>query len=134
MELVVLITLLALIQYMFFGYKAGMARKKYGIRAPAVTGHPTFERYYRVQMNTLEQLVAFVPALWLFSTMLERVGAPGNELAAVLGVIWIVGRAIYARAYIADPSTRAKGAALTIAPTALLLAGTGIALLVAIAG
>jgi uncharacterized MAPEG superfamily protein len=134
MELVVLITVLALIQYLFFGYNAGMARKKCGVRAPAMTGHPTFERCYRVQMNTLEQLVVFVPALWLFSTMTERLSWPGNEIAALLGVVWLVGRALYARAYVADPSTRSKGFMLTIVPSALMLAGTVIALLVAIAG
>ena len=134
MELVTLITVLALVQYLFFCFSTGLARKRYGIKAPAVTGHPLFERHYRVQTNTLEQLVVFLPALWVFSTMLERLNWPGNEAAAVLGVIWLIGRMVYARAYVADPATRAKGFLLTLAPTAVMLAGTGVAILVSIAG
>jgi len=134
MELVTLITIVALTQYLFFGYNTGRARHKYGVKAPAVTGHPIFERYYRVQSNTLEQLVVFLPALWVFATMLERLNAPGNEAAALLGLVWIAGRTLYARAYVADPKTRAKGFLLTIIPTAVMLAGTGVAILISIAG
>ncbi|MDR0779951.1 MAG: MAPEG family protein [Pseudomonadales bacterium] len=132
MELVVLITVLALIQYLFFGYNVGVARVKYGVKAPAISGHPVFERYYRVQMNTLEQLMVFVPALWLFATMSERVKWPGNEIAALLGVIWLLGRALYARAYVADPAKRGTGFMLTFMPSAVLLLGTLIALFVAL--
>jgi glutathione S-transferase len=134
MELVTLITVLALTQYLFFVFNTGMARKKYGIQAPAISGHPLFERHYRVQTNTLEQLVVFVPALWVFATMVERTNLPGNETAAVLGVIWLVGRTLYARAYVANPSSRGVGFLLTLLPTMLLLLGTFVAILVAIAG
>jgi hypothetical protein len=85
-------------------------------------------------MNTQEQLVVFVPALWAFSTMFERLGWPGFELAAALGVVWLVGRALYSREYLSDPATRRPGFALTIIPTTVMLAGAIVAILVAVAG
>ena len=60
-----LVALAALLEYLVFGLLVGRARGLYGVKAPAVTGHPVFERYYRVQMNTLELLVVFLPVLWL---------------------------------------------------------------------
>ena len=67
MELIAMVAALALIEYLIFSYRTGQARGKYSVEAPAVTGHPIFERYYRVQMNTLEQLIVFLPGLFLFS-------------------------------------------------------------------
>jgi hypothetical protein len=67
MELVALVILLALVEYMFFGLKVGMARGKFDIKAPAITGHDVFDRYYRVHMNTLEQLIIFIPAILVFA-------------------------------------------------------------------
>ena len=68
MEFVAFVIALALLEYAIFGMLVGWARGKYGVVAPATSGHPVFERYFRVHMNTLEQLVAFVPAMWLFGT------------------------------------------------------------------
>lgn len=103
MALVSIVVLIALIEYMALGFMVGAARGKYGIKAPAVSGDPIFERYYRVQQNTLEQLVAFLPAITVY-------GYYGNaQLAAGLGVLFIIGRAIYAAAYIKDPSRRGLG-------------------------
>jgi uncharacterized MAPEG superfamily protein len=110
-----LVMILALIQFSTFGAAVGRARGKYGVRAPAVTGNEMFERYYRVQMNTLEQLVLFLPAIWLGAQHLDP------RLAAGLGVVYLAGRVVYFLAYIKDPAKRGLGFALTIWPTVVLL-------------
>src|SRR5690554_1459598 len=109
MELVILIVILALSEFLVFGFQTGMARRKYNIKAPAVTGHPVFERRFRVQQNTLEQLVVFVPAIVSFAWMAEQVGWPGHEIAAALNVVWLIGRVLYARTYVREPLSRAPG-------------------------
>jgi uncharacterized MAPEG superfamily protein len=98
-----LTTLVALLLYFVTIVNVGRARVKYKIEAPAVTGHPVFERAYRVQMNTLEQLVGFLPALWIFAAY---VNAPW---ASALGALWIAGRALYAVAYYEAPEKREAG-------------------------
>jgi glutathione S-transferase len=117
MQLVAIVTVLALVQYFILGLQVGQARGKFGIEAPAISGHPIFERHFRVHQNTMEQLVLFLPALWLFATY---VSAP---IAAGLGVLFIVGRFIYARGYVADPKKRGPGTALTALATMVLLLG-----------
>jgi len=67
MEFVAIVAVLALMQYIYFAVLVGQARGKFGVNGPAVTGHPVFERYFRVQMNTLELLIALLPGLWLFA-------------------------------------------------------------------
>jgi glutathione S-transferase len=102
------VTLLALLVYFVLTGAVARARSKYGVKAPAVTGNENFERAYRVQMNTLEQMVFFLPALWLYALLLSDRGA------AVGGLIWVVGRAIYAVNYMHDPTTRGPGATITL--------------------
>jgi glutathione S-transferase len=102
------VTLLALLLYMGLSFVAGQARAKYGIKAPAVTGHENFERAYRVQMNTVEQMVFFVPALWLCAGLLSDKGA------AVGGLIWIIGRAVYAVSYLDAPEKRGPGMGISM--------------------
>lgn len=121
MELVLLIVVLALLEYTLFSFQVGMARGKYQVKAPAITGHAVFERHYRVQMNTLEQLIVFIPAILAFSWLAEAQNWPGNEIAAALGVVWIVGRALYARSYVRDPATRGLGFMLTFFPSVIML-------------
>jgi glutathione S-transferase len=112
-----LVTLLALAFYVFTGVKVGIARGRYKIAAPAVTGDPAFERAYRVQMNTLEQIVAFLPALWLYATF-------GNPfIASGLGLLWIVGRIWYAAGYYRAASKREAGFVLTFVAFAALWTG-----------
>lgn len=111
-----LVTVLAIAQYLWFGVLVGQARGRYGVNAPAVTGHDMFERYYRVQMNTLELLVPLVPAMYLAA----RYWSPLWVAAA--GVVYIVGRFIYLRAYVSDPKTRALGYSLSALPLLGLLA------------
>ena len=97
------VTLLALLLYFVVTLNAGRARGKYGVKAPAVTGNEHFERAYRVQMNTLEQMAFFLPSMWLYALLLTDKGAAAG------GLIWIVGRAIYAVAYTRNPSSRGLG-------------------------
>jgi len=132
MTIVILIITLAIIEYIVFSFLAGLAREKYGIKAPAVSGHPEFERRLRVQHNTLEQLIAFIPAMLTFSWMAESIGWAGNTIASGLGVIWLIGRFIYATSYVRDPSSRAVGFMMTIFPTIVLLVGTLVAILVSL--
>ena len=115
-----LVSLLALIQFLVFGALVGRARGLYGVKAPATTGHEMFERTYRVQMNTLETLVIFLPAMWLAS----RYWSPA--WVGAVGAVYLLGRVLYARSYIKDPSSRSMGYLLSMLPTlALLLAALG---------
>ncbi len=108
---------LALIEFVTFSILVGRARKRYGIAAPATTGHPVFERYFRAHYNTLEQLVCFVPGMLLFGTYVSSFGA------SVLGLIFILGRIVYFRSYIGDPKKRGPGFGLTALPNLILLLG-----------
>jgi uncharacterized MAPEG superfamily protein len=117
MPYVALVTVFALIEFMVFAGLVGRARARYGIHAPATSGHEMFDRCFRVHMNTLEQLVMFIPTLWIFATFVSELWA------ALAGVVFIIGRAIYAAAYIRDPKSRSLGFALTALPTLLMMLG-----------
>lgn len=123
MELVVLVVMLALVQYIFFAVQVGNARVKYGVKAPAMAGHAMFERHLRVQMNTLEQLVIFIPAAFAHAYLADNLGWWGSETAAFLGVIYLIGRALYAKAYVRDPAQRSLGFLLSFVPCGLLIIG-----------
>jgi uncharacterized membrane protein YecN with MAPEG domain len=103
MEYVALVTLLLLLQYLTFSILVGAARGKSGIKAPAVTGDEDFERAYRVQMNTLEQLVLTLPALWLSGLYFSPM------VAALLGLAFFLGRVLYRAGYVKDPQKRGAG-------------------------
>lgn len=132
MALVILIIILALIEYTVFSFQVGAAREKHGIKAPATSGHPTFERHFRVQQNTLEQLVLFVPAIVSFAWMAESIGWAGNYIASGLGVIWLIGRYIYAISYVRDPAARSVGFLMAFFPTVVLMVGTLICILISL--
>jgi glutathione S-transferase len=117
MAYVDIVTVLAVLQFIVFGFQVGGARGKYGVRAPATTGNEIFERFFRIQQNTLEQLVGFIPGIYLFSRYFSPVWA------AALGVIYLVGRQIYAAAYVLDPGKRSLGYGLSLMPVAVLLIG-----------
>jgi glutathione S-transferase len=125
MELVAIVAGLALAEYFAFAILCGQARGRYGVAAPATTGHPVFERYFRVQANTVEQMVLFLPGLWLFAVY---VSAPG---AAGLGLVFVLGRALYARGYVRDPARRGPGFGLTLLANGALVAGGLVGALVA---
>jgi glutathione S-transferase len=117
MEWIAIVTILALIEFMWLGIRVGAARGKYEINAPATIGHEIFERHYRVHYNTLEQLVVFLPALWLFGRYVSA------DIGALIGVVFLIGRAVYAFAYVADPTKRSTGFILSFLPSLLLLLG-----------
>ncbi|MDQ1310712.1 MAG: glutathione S-transferase [Pseudomonadota bacterium] len=117
MEPVAVVIVLALLQYVAFGMLVGWARGKYGVKAPAVAGHETFDRYFRVHQNTLELLVAFVPAIWLFGMYVDP------TWAALLGLVFIVARMLYLRGYVRDPAKREVGFTLSVLPILVLLVG-----------
>lgn len=102
-----LVTLLMVMLLVVTAMNVGRARGRYGIRAPAVTGHEMFERAYRIQMNTLESTVAMLPALWLYAAFIGDLGA------GISGIIWLGARIWYALAYSKDPSKRGGGFGLS---------------------
>lgn len=109
-----LITLLAVLQFFAFGGLVARARVRYDVKAPATTGHEVFERYYRVQMNTLETLVLFLPSLWIAA----QYWSP--QWMAAVGAVYLVGRMVYLRGYVAEPRQRHLGYMISITPTLLL--------------
>ena len=115
MEYINLVGALAVLQFLFFGFMTAAARRKYGLKAPAVTGHPEFERMYRIQANTLEMIVAFLPALFIAAQYWSPL------VISVIGLIYIVGRFIYWQAYLANPERRGLGFRLSMFPTLLLM-------------
>lgn len=119
MALTALIILLLLIQYMVFSALTGRARVKFGIRAPDCAGHPSFERIYRVQMNTLEHLIVVIPALWICGLFFNP-----YWVGPLLGLVFFVARTLYAVGYVKNPKSRGLGMLLgSIASGALVLMG-----------
>ena len=112
-----LTTLAALLLYVVMTINVGRARARFKIDAPAMTGDPGFERVYRVQMNTVEQLVAFLPALWLFAVFVSP------SWAATVGTVWIIGRIVYAIGYYRAAEKRSAGFGLTIGAFSVLWVG-----------
>jgi uncharacterized membrane protein YecN with MAPEG domain len=114
---VAIVTLLSLIMYIGFGLNVGFARGKSGIHAPAMTGDPLLERAVRVQANTLEWLPIFFVSLWLFALYWS------DLVAAALGLVWILGRLLYARGYLADPDKRSTGFLIQASVCLVLILG-----------
>ena len=117
MSLVHLVLALALLEFLVFTWAVGRARVRYNVPAPATTGNATFECYFRVQMNTLEQLVIFVPSLVMFAHYW------GALVAAALGALFIIGRALYFYGYTRAPERRHLGFLVSSVPNLALLLG-----------
>jgi glutathione S-transferase len=117
MNWVVVTILLSLLHYLATGMLVGRARGKYKVAAPAITGDPVFERYFRVQQNSLECLVVFIPAVWLFAWLVNPMWA------AMLGATFVIGRIVYSIGYIADPGKRELGAMITFGVMTVLVLG-----------
>ena len=115
MEATVIVTFLVLAQYVLFGIQVGEMRVKHGVKGPATTGHEEFERMNRVHQNTMEQIVLFLPALWIHAQY-------ANPLwGAALGLVFIVGRFVYRAEYLKDPGSRSPGFSMSFIPSAVLL-------------
>lgn len=125
MELIFIVIFIALIEYLVFGGYVGQARSTYDIPAPLTTGNETFERYFRVHMNTLENLIVFIPSIIGFATYVHV------EIAAFFGMLFIIGRYLYFRGYVKDPKARAAGSALGGLSMVFLLLGGLIGAIVA---
>ena len=114
---VAIVTLVALLLYVWMALRIAFARKTAGIQPPAMTGDPILERHIRVQANTLEWLPVFLSSLWLFAIYWS------DLVATVLGVVWILGRIVYALGYVDDPAKREVGFGIQALATAVLLFG-----------
>ncbi|MEL7538556.1 MAG: MAPEG family protein [Pseudomonadota bacterium] len=117
MKFVAIVAVLNLANYILVLLSVGRARRIYGVPAPATTGAPEFERALRIQQNSLEQLIVFVPSLFLFATYIDPVGA------AALGLVFLIGRIIYQRRY-SRGENRGPGFLLGFVANIVLLAGT----------
>ncbi|MEM7081507.1 MAG: MAPEG family protein [Pseudomonadota bacterium] len=103
MEYSAIITLLIVIQLLIFTMLVGKSRQQTGVKAPAVSGDPVFERYFRVHQNSVENAVVAIPALWVFNLYWDP------RIGAAIGLLYIIGRFLYLRGYVSDPSKRGKG-------------------------
>jgi glutathione S-transferase len=112
-----LVTCLTILFYFFTSFGVGKARATFGIKAPATSGNPDFERVFRVQMNTLEWLPIFLPALWLFAIYIS------DAIAAALGLIWIAGRILYMIGYSKAANKRGAGFAIQAGAAIVLWLG-----------
>ncbi|MFL6575284.1 MAG: MAPEG family protein [Povalibacter sp.] len=110
MHYVAIVSVLALLEFLILGFLVAIARGKYGVAAPAVSGHEMFERHFRIHMNTLEQLVVFLPAMWICTRYFDP------TWVAALGSLFVIGRIVYAVSYFRDPRKRTMGFVLTSLP------------------
>mgnify|MGYP000010202951 CR=1 FL=1 len=115
MDFVAFVTLLLVFQYLYFMAMVGKARDELGIKAPATTGDEVFERILRVQLNTLEQLMVTLPAMWLCAHYFS------SSFAGIMGLVFFAGRVLYRKGYIAEPSTRSTGMMMGFIANVLLL-------------
>ena len=112
-----LVTCLAILFYFFTGIQVSKARTAFGVKVPATSGHPDFDRVFRVQMNTLEWLPIFLPSLWLFAVYIS------DSYAAVLGLVWVAGRILYLTGYSQAATKRGPGFAIQALAAIILWAG-----------
>ena len=116
-HLTALVTCLALMIYLLTSVRVARARAAFGIKAPAISGNPDFERVFRVHMNTLEWMPIFLPSLWLFAIYVS------DPYAALLGLVWIGGRALYLTGYAQAAEKRGRGFAVQFVAAAILWLG-----------
>jgi glutathione S-transferase len=112
-----IVTLLAVLFYFYTSVAVGKARAKYGIKAPAVTGHPEFERYFRIQMNMLEWMPIFLTCLWLFALYIN------DAAASAVGLVWVLGRVLYYRDYAQAAEKRGRGFGIQVLASGILFVG-----------
>ncbi|WP_050626775.1 MAPEG family protein [Bradyrhizobium viridifuturi] len=112
-----IVTCLAVAFYFFTSTQVARARVAYGVKLPAISGHPDFERIFRIQMNTLEWMPIFLPSLWLFANYV------GDAAAAAIGAIWVVGRIVYFIGYREAAAKRSPGFAIQAVASVVLWVG-----------
>ncbi len=117
MELIAVVMALAVFQVFSFAFLVGRQRAKHGVDAPAITGEAEFERAFRIHQNTVEQMVIFLPALWIFGYYVDA------QIGAGLGLLFVVSRLIYRRSYLSDPTSRTAGFGIGALTMMILLFG-----------
>lgn len=117
MELIAIVTVLALLQTFVFAFQVGQARVKYSVDAPATSGSDEFDRVFRIHQNTIEQMVIFVPSLWMFGSYVDE------EIGAGIGLVFIIARLIYRSSYRSNPKSRGTGFSIGALSMMILLVG-----------
>ncbi len=117
MEPIAVVTVLAVFQVFSFAYLVGKQRAKHGVKAPAITGEAEFERAFRIHQNSVEQMVIFIPALWLFGYYVHAL------IGAGLGLVFVIARFIYRKSYLNDPTSRTAGFGIGALTMMILLFG-----------
>ncbi len=117
MELIAIVTGLAVLQAFFFAFQVGKTRETHGLSAPAMSGNAEVERAIRVHANTIEQLVIFLPGLWMFGYYVNP------QVGAGIGVLFIIGRFVYRSAYLGDPKNRTAGFGIGALTMVVLVVG-----------
>ncbi len=117
MEPIAVVTVLAVFQAFSFAYLVGKQRAIHGVKAPAITGEAEFERAFRIHQNTVEQLVIFLPALWLFGYYVHVL------IGAGLGLVFVMSRFIYRKSYLNEPTSRTAGFGIGAFTMMILLFG-----------
>ncbi len=110
-----LVTLLAVLEFLGMVWLVGKARVRYSVRAPATAGNEHFERWFRVQQNTLETLIMFLPALWIAAHYWPA------AWMSLIGLVYLAGRVVYLISYVRDPRGRTLGYTLSIGPVVVLV-------------
>ncbi len=118
MDLVAIMTALALMQFRYFGFQVGRMRAKHSVSAPETRGDPEFMRMFRIHQNTMEQLVVFVPSMWIFAHYWDP------RWAAAVGLIYIASRFVYYLSYLKDPKDRGRGFGIGFVAITVLLVGS----------
>ncbi len=117
MELIAIVTALALLQTFVFAFQVGQARVKNAVNAPATSGNDDFDRAFRIHQNTIEQMVIFVPSLWMFGHYVDP------QIGAGVGLVFVIARLIYRNAYRGDPKSRGTGFSIGALSMMILLVG-----------
>ena len=127
MELVYIVILLGLVFYTVLSFLVGRARAAHGVKAPAITGPEEFERTFRAHQNTLESLIVFVPAVWIFGMVVDPLWA------AIVGLVYLIGRVLYAVGYIRAAQKRGPGMMIGFIATVVLVLGGLVGLIMSMA-
>ena len=117
MELIAIVTALALLQTFVFAFQVGQARVKHSVNAPATSGNDEFDRAFRIHQNTIEQMIIFVPSLWMFGYYVDA------KIGAGVGLVFVIARLVYRSAYRGNPKSRGTGFSIGALSMMILLVG-----------